>query len=140
MGHVMKSIDVVGALILADGKLLIAQRPEGKSQALKWEFPGGKIEPGEAPETSLEREIAEELGVRIAVGRHFQTVTHRYPQGPEVRLACYLARMTEGVPQSLQCRDWRWVTAAELGDYDFSEADVPVVARLRREGLPTVVE
>lgn len=136
----MTSIDVVGALILREGSVLIAQRPEGKSQALKWEFPGGKIEPGESPQTSLAREIAEELGLRIAVGRHFQTVHHRYPAGPEVRLDCYLARIEEGEPRPLQCRDWRWVTASELSRYAFSEADVPVVARLQSEGLPTVVE
>lgn len=136
----MRIIDVVGALILNDDQLLIAQRPEGKSQALKWEFPGGKIEPGETPETSLVREIAEELGVRIAVGRHFQTVQHRYPQGPEIRLQCYLARLLEGEPQPLQCRDWRFVGAAELGSYDFSGADRPIVDRLMREGLPRMVE
>lgn len=136
----MKTIDVVGALILQDEQLLIAQRPEGKSQALKWEFPGGKVEPGEKPEASLAREIAEELDLRIAVGRHFQTVTHRYPGGPEVRLACYLARIVDGTPRPLQCRDWRWVAHAELDRYDFSDADVPVVERLLREGLPRVVE
>jgi 8-oxo-dGTP diphosphatase len=136
----MTSIDVVGALILREGRVLIAQRPEGKSQALKWEFPGGKIEPGETPEHSLTREIAEELGLQIAVGRWFQTVTHRYPQGPEVRLVCYLARPVAGEPRTLQCRDWRWVSAAELDAFEFSEADVPVVARLRSEGLPTMVE
>lgn len=136
----MKIIDVVGALILRGESVLIAQRPEGKSQALLWEFPGGKIEPDETPEASLAREIAEELGVRIAVGPHFQTVHHRYPAGPEVHLDCYLVRIVAGEPQALQCRDWRWVTAAELDRYAFSEADVPVVARLRREGLPTMVE
>ena len=136
----MKIIDVVGALILRADTVLIAQRPEGKSQALKWEFPGGKIEPGETPEASLAREIAEELGIGIAVGRHFQTVHHRYPAGPEVHLVCYLARIVDGEPQPLQCRDWRWVTVAELGRYAFSEADIPVVARLQSEGLPTVVE
>jgi 8-oxo-dGTP diphosphatase len=136
----MKRIDVVGALILRDDELLIAQRPEGKAQALKWEFPGGKIEPGESPEVSLAREIAEELGLEIAVGRHFQTVTHRYPAGPEVHLACYLARILDGEPRPLQCRDWRWITRADLGVYDFSDADVPVVERLLKEGLPRVVE
>lgn len=136
----MQSIAVVGALILRESSVLIAQRPEGKSQALKWEFPGGKIEPGESPELSLAREIAEELGVRIEVGRHFQTVHHQYPGGPEVRLECYLARIVDGEPRALECRDWRWVTAAELGRYAFSEADVPVVARLQNEGLPTVVK
>lgn len=136
----MKSIHVVGALILQSGAVLIAQRPEGKSQALKWEFPGGKVEPGEAPERSLEREILEELGLRIAVGRPYQTVEHRYPQGPELRLDCFLARIVEGEPRPLQCRDWRWVRREELEAFDFSEADLPVVARLRNEGVPTVVE
>lgn len=136
----MKSIHVVGALILQSGAVLIAQRPEGKSQALKWEFPGGKVEPGESPERSLEREIFEELGLRIAVGRPYQTVEHRYSQGPELRLDCFLARIVEGEPQPLQCRDWRWARREELEAYDFSEADLPVVARLRHEGVPTVVE
>lgn len=136
----MRHITVVGALILRADQVLIAQRPPGKSQALKWEFPGGKVEPGEAPETSLTREIAEELGLRIAVGAHFQTVSHRYPDGPSLRLDCYLARVLDGEPRPLQCQDWRWVRVSELGHFDFSAADLPVVARLLREGLPSVVE
>ncbi len=136
----MKSINVVGALILRDDRVLIAQRPAGKSQALKWEFPGGKIEPGESPELSLAREISEELGLEIAVGRHFQAVLHRYPDGPLIHLDCYLAWIVSGLPKPLQCHDWRWARAQELGEFDFSAADVPVVARLQREGLPTVVE
>lgn len=136
----MKRIEVVGALIVEDGKILIAQRPEGKAQGLKWEFPGGKIEAGETPEACLAREIDEELGVTIVVGSRYETVTHHYPEGLEVQLSCYWARRVEGTPRPLQCRDWRWVAVEELEGVDFSAADVPVVARLRREGLPGVVE
>lgn len=136
----MKSINVVGALIRRADEVLIAQRPAGKAQEHKWEFPGGKVEAGETPATSLVREIAEELGIRIAVGAHFQSVTHRYPGGPLVELDCYLARLLEGQPRPLQCQDWRWVKASELAAFDFSAADVPVVERLLREGLPAMVE
>lgn len=136
----MKSIRVVGALILREDEVLVAQRPAGKAQAQKWEFPGGKVEAGESPEKSLERELIEELGIRIAVGAHFQSVTHRYPDGPLVQLDCYLARLVEGEPRPLQCQDWRWVKASELAALDFSAADVPIVARLMHEGLPVMVE
>lgn len=136
----MRRIDVVGALILQEGRILIAQRPEGKAQALKWEFPGGKVEPGEEPQASLAREIAEELGLQVDVGRHYQTVDHVYPGGPHVRLACYLARRIAGEPRPIQCKAWRWVDATELPGVDFSEADLPVVDRLLREGLPEGVE
>lgn len=131
----MKTVDVVGALITHQGKILIAQRPEGKAQALLWEFPGGKVEPGESPEESLVREIEEELGVRIRVGDRHGELIHDYA-GLRVRLTCFWARLEGGEPHPRQCRAIAWVSADELDRYEFSPADVPFVRQLKQAGIP----
>ena len=124
--------EVVAALIRAEGKILICQRPGHKARGLLWEFPGGKVDPGETPQEALTRECMEELNVRLTVGELFAQVTHQYPE-LLVRVSLYEAKITEGSPQNLEHRDMRWVSAGELTGYDFCPADREIIARLSRE-------
>ena len=125
------AIEVVGAIIRQESRLLIAQRPPGKQEALYWEFPGGKVEFGETPEESLRREIAEELGVSIQVGTFFGEVLHDYG-GRLIHLSCYWAEVESGEPVPLQCHDVRWIHPPQLNEADFAPADRPIVEKLRR--------
>lgn len=127
----MQAIEVVGAVIRRGDEVLIAQRMPGKHEALLWEFPGGKLEPGEAPEACLAREIAEELGVEIRVGAPLGDVTHDY-DARRIHLTCYWAELVAGEPRPLECHAIRWVRRAELDDFEFAPADVPLVAKLKR--------
>lgn len=128
----MRTIEVVGAVIRRGAEVLIAQRPPGKPEALLWEFPGGKLEPGEAPEACLAREIQEELGVTIRVGAQLGDVTHDYGER-RIHLTCYWAELVAGEPQPLECHAVRWVRPEELDDFTYAPADVPLVQRLKAE-------
>ncbi|MEZ4472126.1 MAG: 8-oxo-dGTP diphosphatase MutT [bacterium] len=134
----MKRIVVAAGLIRGrDGSpeaslFLVSRRPAGTHLAHAWEFPGGKVEPGEAPDVALAREIEEELGVRVAVGDVFAVGHHVYPE-KEVILLVYEARLVEGEPRCLEVAEIRWLTAAELVELPLPPADRPVVERLRRE-------
>lgn len=123
-------IEVVGAVIRREHLLLIAQRPPGKNEALFWEFPGGKLEAGESPQECLRREIMEELGILIRVGKAVGDVLHDYGERL-IHLTCYWAELEAGDPQPLQCHDWRWITHLELGNYEFAPADRPIVEVLK---------
>lgn len=127
----MGTIEVVGAVIRRGAELLIAQRMPGKHEALLWEFPGGKLEPGEAPEACLAREIEEELGVRIRVGARVGDVTHDYG-ARRIHLTCYWAELISGEPRALECHAIRWVRPEELDGFEFAPADVPLVAAVKR--------
>jgi 8-oxo-dGTP diphosphatase len=122
-------IEVVGAIIRHGDRVLIAQRPPGKHEALLWEFPGGKVEPGESPEACLVREIQEELAAQIEVGAYFGDVLHDYG-GRRIHLTCYWATLTAGEPQAIDCHAIAWASAQDLGAYDFAPADVPLVELL----------
>jgi 8-oxo-dGTP diphosphatase len=91
----------------------------------KWEFPGGKIEPGELPEDALVREIKEELDIEIRVGEPYLTVPYR-----NIKLLVFLADYVSGKVKNKGCRDSRWVSPGELKDFDFMPADIPVVKKL----------
>ncbi|MEW6035795.1 MAG: (deoxy)nucleoside triphosphate pyrophosphohydrolase [Candidatus Micrarchaeota archaeon] len=122
---------VVAALIRRGGKVLVAQRrADCPREPLKWEFPGGKVESDEEPEEALAREIMEELGVRITVGELYCRSAST-KGGTRVELLTYEARLGEGEPQALGCRDLKWAGAAELGSFDWAEADLPVVAKIK---------
>lgn len=137
----MKRILVAAGLVrgAAGGPLaervLISRRPADTHLAGWWEFPGGKVEPGEPPPVALARELEEELGVQVAVGDVFAVGHHVYPEH-EVTLLIYACRITGGEPEARQVHEFRWVSAAELLDVPLPPADEPVVERLRREGLP----
>ena len=118
---------VVAALILQAGKILICQRTRHQTMPLKWEFPGGKIEAGEAEEGALRRELDEELGIVATIGPKLTTVHYVYGGGGEVELHFYIVENFEGKIQNRIFRDLRWVSPADLLDYDFLEADVSLV-------------
>jgi 8-oxo-dGTP diphosphatase len=126
---------VVAALISgADGRrVLVQQRPPGKRRALLWEFPGGKVEPGESDLAALRREAREELGVELAIAEEVFQTRHLYPD-LEVDLHVYRARITAGLPQARGGQVLREATLLELGALSFCEADQPLVERLVREG------
>ena len=124
-------IEVVAALIWKDETFMICQRPAHKARGLLWEFVGGKVEVGETREEALVRECREELGVRLSVGALFMDVTHEYPD-ITVHLSLFNATIAEGVPQKLEHNDIRWITPAEIPDYDFCPADVEILAAITR--------
>lgn len=136
----MKRVVVAAGLIRGpkDGpraeRYLVSKRLGDTHLAHSWEFPGGKIEPGESPSAALAREIAEELGVEVTVGDIFAVGHHVYPE-KEVILLVYDARVVGGRPQCLGVAEFAWLTAAELVALPLPPADVPVVERLERERL-----
>lgn len=113
-------------------RFLISRRPADTHLANAWEFPGGKVEPGEAPTEALIREIDEELGVRIAVGDIYAIGHHVYPI-KEVILLVYEAQIVSGEPQCLGVAEVRWMRPAEVAELPLPPADLPVVERLRRD-------
>lgn len=126
-------VEVVAALIVdGRGRLLICQRPKHKARGLLWEFPGGKVDPGETREQALARECEEELAVGLRVGRLYTQVTHAYPD-LTVRLSFYTAAITKSEPRALEHADIRWVLPEELGQFDFCPADTGMIAGLARE-------
>ncbi|PPA57400.1 DNA mismatch repair protein MutT [Micromonospora chalcea] len=121
---------VVGAAIIEGGRVLACERSAPPEVAGRWEFPGGKVEPGEAETDALARECAEELGVRVAVGRRVGRDV-RMAHGRSV-LRVYAARLLHGdQPKALEHAELRWLSAAELDSVDWLPADVPIVAALR---------
>jgi 8-oxo-dGTP diphosphatase len=120
------------ALIDVDGRVLIAQRPEGKSMAGLWEFPGGKVESGEAPDAALIRELQEELGVdtRQSCLAPLTFASHAY-EDFHLLMPLYVCRIWKGIPQAREGQKLAWVWPAKLGDYPMPPADVPLVAMLR---------
>jgi 8-oxo-dGTP diphosphatase len=121
---------VVAALILKDGKVLICQRTQHQPMALKWEFPGGKIEPGEQPKAALERELEEELGIRAVIGQEVAQVRHQYRRGGVVELRFYEVHEFEGELENKIFKDIRWADLTDLPSYDFLEADFGLVRDL----------
>ena len=114
---------VAAALIWHEGKLLICQRTRHQSMPLKWEFPGGKIEPGEQPRDALKRELEEELGIQAAIGDEVARIRHRYPNDASVELRFFEVREYSGEIENRIFRDVRWALPASLSGYDFLEAD-----------------
>lgn len=129
---------LVAAAVIVDeaGRVLVTQRmPKGHLPG-RWEFPGGKVEPGEDPEDAVVRELAEETSLTVAVDDILDVRFHRYPT-KDVLLLFYAARRLAGEVQHLEVADHRWVPAAELGTVDLPPADQPVVAKIRaRWGRP----
>ncbi len=120
------------ALVDADGRVLIAQRPQGKAMAGLWEFPGGKVGPGETPEEALIRELAEELGIDVTQNclAPFTFASHRYDDF-HLLMPLYVCRVWEGSARPLEGQALKWVRPVRLGDYPMPPADRPLVAMLR---------
>jgi 8-oxo-dGTP diphosphatase len=112
--------------------LIDRRRPEGAMGGL-WEFPGGKIEPGETIPECIEREIYEELGIKIAVGEHLITIDHTYTH-LRVTLTVHHCRHLTGVPQPLECDEIRWVGLNELEEFAFPQGNMQIIAALRGLG------
>lgn len=126
-----KTIEVVAALIVKDRRFLACQRPPHKARALLWEFPGGKVEPGESGPEALVRECREELGVHIRVLGAFMDVTHAYPD-LTVHLTLYESRIASGEVQKIEHSDIRWITPEGIDDYDFCPADQVFCREIRK--------
>jgi 8-oxo-dGTP diphosphatase len=120
---------VAAALYDAAGRVLIAQRPEGKHLAGRWEFPGGKVIPGETERAALARELSEELGVEVTAARPLMRLQHAYPERT-VELSLWIVERFSGVPQAQEQQQLRWLSVAQLPDADLLEADRPFIAAL----------
>jgi 8-oxo-dGTP diphosphatase len=121
---------VVAALIARDGEILCCQRTQYQALPLKWEFPGGKIEPGEQPAEALRRELDEELGIGAEVGREIANLQHTYHNGNSVHLQFFLVEQYEGELQNRIFREIRWVKRRDLPALDFLDADRELVQQL----------
>ncbi|MEE7456639.1 8-oxo-dGTP diphosphatase MutT [Methylorubrum populi] len=119
---------VAAALVDGDGRVLMAQRPEGKALAGLWEFPGGKVEPNERPEETLIRELAEELGIAVKEPclAPLTFASHAYPDF-HLLMPLYICRRWEGFPQSREAQALRWVRPGALRDLPMPPADLPLI-------------
>ena len=119
------------ALIDADGRVLIAQRPQGKAMAGLWEFPGGKVESGERPEASLIRELNEELGIDVKEEclAPLTFASHLYPHF-HLLMPLYVCRRWDGFVQGREGQKLRWVRPADLREYPMPPADEPLISHL----------
>jgi 8-oxo-dGTP diphosphatase/A/G-specific adenine glycosylase len=123
-------IEVVAAIIRKHTQILITKRPDNVHLANLWEFPGGKVEPGESLQIALEREIREELGLKVRVNDEFFTIDYDYPT-KFVRLHFFNCTVLEGEAQALGVAEIRWVNAQDLGNYPFPPADAELIAKLQ---------
>ncbi|MCB1056986.1 MAG: (deoxy)nucleoside triphosphate pyrophosphohydrolase [Acidobacteria bacterium] len=125
------AIHVVGAAIVSAGRCLVAQRSAAMDEALKWEFPGGKVELGEAPREALAREIEEELGLAVEV-QGFLARGEGWSRGRQLVLDVFLAHPTTGELRPVEHQAHGWFDARELAELDWAAADLPAVAALSR--------
>ena len=119
------------ALIDADGRVLLAKRPEGKTLAGLWEFPGGKVEEGERPEDALIRELKEELGINVEHSclAPLTFASHAY-EDFHLLMPLYVCRRWKGIPQALEGQDLKWVRAKDLRSMPMPPADLPLIPHL----------
>jgi 8-oxo-dGTP diphosphatase len=120
------------ALVDADGRVLVAERPAGKPMAGLWEFPGGKVEPGEAPEATLIRELEEELGIRTQAAclAPLTFASHEY-EGFHLLMPLFVCRRFEGIPRPMEGQRLKWVRAGALRDLAMPPADAPLIPFLQ---------
>jgi 8-oxo-dGTP diphosphatase len=120
------------ALVDIDGRVLLARRPEGKAMAGLWEFPGGKVAPGETPEAALIRELKEELGLDITESclAPFTFASHRYDDF-HLLMPLYVCRVWDGAPVALEGQELKWLRPLEMTNLPMPPADAPLVAMLR---------
>ncbi|MGY6559742.1 MAG: (deoxy)nucleoside triphosphate pyrophosphohydrolase [Nitritalea sp.] len=124
-------IPVSCGVVLSDGFVLCAQRNHGQAHALKWEFPGGKIEEGESAEEALKRELLEELNITVKVITALKSVVHAYVDGPMVKLHPFVCLKDKGQLIVKEHRQIRWVKVELLNNLNWVDADLPVVKQVR---------
>jgi len=125
---------VCAAVLVEQEKVLLTERPTDKQQGGLWEFPGGKIEPGESPHQALKRELREELAIEIEIGPVFETVYHHYDWG-SVLIIAYLCRHRSGEIKHLEVADHAWVEPEQFSEYPILPADQPILDKLRNHRL-----
>ena len=130
----MKVVEVAAGLVYREGRYLIAKRKPDVHLAGFWEFPGGKREPGETFEDCLERELFEELNIRIGTPVPFQVVRYQYPE-KIVELHFFRCEIESGQATAVDCAEIRWVWPHELEDFEFPPADRPILEALRRQSV-----
>ena len=121
---------VVAAIIQRDSRILIGQRKDLGHHPLKWEFPGGKVEPGETPEAALIRELQEELDIHARIGRELMRYEYQYPGRSRILLIFYRVVDFDGEPRNLDFDQIRWEQPELLRSYDFLEGDTQFVAQV----------
>ena len=124
------SIRVTAAVLSKDRKVLIARRGPGGQQPNRWEFPGGKVEPGESARQCLKRELKEEFEIVVTVGEYLGSSFYRYEFGV-IELMAFRVRWKGGAMTLREHRAIRWVAAEEICDYDFSPADIPFAEKIK---------
>ncbi len=129
-------MQVVAALIVESNRLLICQRREGGPFALKWEFPGGKIERGEGPEQALARELREELAIEIPSAKEIYRHSHIYRDDMKVELIFFRVDEYRGEIVNNVFQEIRWARLDELKQFDFLDGDLPLIEKLMADGLP----
>lgn len=127
-------LTVCCAIIEEDGLILLAQRGNGMDQHGKWEFPGGKLEPGETPQQCIVREIMEELGVETVITGTIPSVVHIYPD-KTIRLIPFLCRLTKNLPIPKVHKSIAWVLPEDITSYNLSDADVKVLLNYQNRTL-----
>ncbi|BBO93235.1 (deoxy)nucleoside triphosphate pyrophosphohydrolase [Desulfosarcina ovata] len=124
-------IKVTAAILEKNGQIIIAQRKSGDHLSGLWEFPGGKIEPGESPEACLARELNEEFNIEVTIGDFLGSNVHHYDH-ISIELMAYRASWVSGTISMNDHKAYRWVTVDQLTEYEFTSADVPFVDMLLR--------
>ncbi|HOE93293.1 MAG TPA: 8-oxo-dGTP diphosphatase MutT [Methanofastidiosum sp.] len=122
---------VTAGIIKKDNKILIAKRKEGHL-VNKWEFPGGKLEPGETPKDCLKRELCEEFGIETKIGKYLATSNYEYPH-IKIELIAYEVEYISGEFKLNDHQEIKWVKREELSNYDFAPADIPIVNKILGE-------
>ncbi|CAM3707633.1 (deoxy)nucleoside triphosphate pyrophosphohydrolase [Elizabethkingia occulta] len=125
----MGTIRVVCGVIFNEGRILLCRRKPEKSLGGYWEFPGGKIEVGETEEESLVRELQEELGIKVDIGKYFKTVVHNYDTFT-IELVAYICRSEQSVCVLTDHDEYKWVEKSELLNWKLAAADIPIAKEL----------
>ena len=125
-----KPVKVTAAILENDGRIIIAQRKRSDHLSGKWEFPGGKIEPGETPQACLARELKEEFDIGVTIGEYLGSNIHHYDH-ISIVLMVYRAAWISGTITMNDHKAYRWITVDQLNDFDFAPADIPFVDMLR---------
>lgn len=126
-----KLLRVSCGIILKDNQVLCAQRSEIMSHSLKWEFPGGKVEDGEMPEETLNRELREELNIQVKVLKSFGNFPYRYNDTLEVDLLPFICQLVDGNLSPNEHKNVRWVAIENLEKLDWVEADIPIMLKFK---------